>query len=270
MTVRSQAWTGGLLLTLAALGIWMRDTQWQQAPADTLPLAMGLPAIALLGRPWRLADVANRVPLLAWLAGGLAFGFGWMGGVLTPMAFGWTILVGCWIKRCFIPLPGRGRLLWIALFSFPWLVVDWPMIGWGFRLSAAEFVTGVFKMLAMPVTRVGTNLEVVGMPVEVQEACAGWNLLQLCLLYGLATSAMELRRNSRFVVLLVILPVLAWLANAIRILLLAVIGLSWGTGVAAGPLHAPTALVVLILVMVATRLICGFLDPRQTIRRTVS
>ncbi|BCU79567.1 hypothetical protein llg_42820 [Luteolibacter sp. LG18] len=253
-----------------AAAIWLRDRQWMLAPADTLPLMLGLPLMAFLGQPWCISEVPRPVAAWRWLVGGGLLGFGWTTAMLTSMAAGWAVLAGCWMERGFVPTHGKQRLVWIGLLSFPWLVIDWPGIGWAYRLSGAAFVEQVFSVLAMPVSRDGVTLEVVGMPVEVQAACAGWNLLQLCLLTGLASGAVDLRRTSRFGILLGALPLVAWLANSVRIFLLAVAGLSWGAGVASGPLHTPIALLVLLLVLVSTRGFAAVLEPKTVVRRYVT
>lgn len=265
----TQAGIFGALLFLAGLAVWIRDLRWLAMMSDTLPLALGIPLIAMVGGPWTLASVPSRLRPL-WLVVALGgWGIGWMTESMTLLATGWAGLFWCWMRRHFVCEPRSARLILIAWMSFPWLVLDWPGVGWWFRLSAAKLVAAAFSLLALPVRQVGTSLEILGMPVEIQAACAGWNLLQLCVLTGLAGGIMELEDRRRFSVFLFLLPFIAWMANAARILMLSVIGLTWDSGVAGGEAHAPTAILVLLSVLALTRGSCLLLQTRRTTRSTL-
>jgi len=264
-------WRGGSLLVMAAAAIWARDLAWLGAPGDTLPLALGLPLAYFLGRPWQLhrGEIPANNPLLATL-GVAGYVGGWILGSLTLLAFSWSFLVLLWGHHWFVREPGRGRLIGLLLLSFPWLVIEWQSLGWVFRLSSASVAEQLFGLLQLPAQRDGTHLDVLGVPIEIEASCAGWNLLQLTLLTGVAVGAFEIRCWRSYAMLLGLLPAIAWLANLLRILLLAGIALSFGTQVAAGVIHGFTGLVVLAAVLAAVKGLCGLLEPpRQAISKIV-
>ena len=266
--LRRQSWIGGIALALAAVGIWARDTKWLDTPADTLPLAFGLLLAFLLGRPWKPAPRAlskNEKIILA--AGGAAFAIGWVVSSVTTLSISWALLCMVWMNSSFAPEPRRGRILWIALFSFPWLVLEWNSIAWAFRLSSAAAGELLFNLAAIPSSRDGTSLNVMGVPIEIEAACAGWNLLQLTLLTGVTFGVYEITSDKRFTFLLLLLPVLVWIANFVRILILTGIALSFDTEVARGTVHGLTGLAVLCVMLAMTKGLCMLLEPS---RRVVS
>jgi exosortase/archaeosortase family protein len=255
-------WLGGLGLALAALSIWARDLSWVAAPADTLPLALGLPLAYLLGKPWQPGDAAFSGPERLLVALGAAgFVCGWVLGCLSLLAVSWTLLSMLWASWSFVRRPRRGRLGCLLVLSFPWLVIEWQSIGWAFRLSSATLAEQVFGFLQMPTLREGTRIEVMGVPIAVDAACAGWNLLQLTLLAGVAFGTHEIRPARRFALFLCLLPAIAWLANLLRILTLAGIALSFDVQVASGVIHGLTGLTVLGAVLAMTKGLCFLLNP---------
>jgi exosortase/archaeosortase family protein len=262
MTRKQQLWISGIGLLLAAVAIWVRDRQWLAAPEDSLPLALGLPLAFLLGRPWAPSDAPfpKHAKLLA-MAGAAIFAIGWVVGSITVLAVGWTLLSFLWAFHGFAPQPRRGRLALLVLLSFPWLVIEWQAIGWAFRLSSAVVAEGFFRLVEIPATREGTHLNVMGVPIEIEAACAGWNLLQLTLLAGIALGAHEIRPTRRFILLLCLLPGIVWIANLLRILLLSGIALSFDTQTAAGALHGLTGLAVLGTVLAMTKGLSILLAP---------
>ncbi len=264
MNGRPQMWLAGGGLVLAAVAIWARDLRWLAAPADTLPLALGLPLAYFLGRPWhpREAGVADKQGWLGAL-GAAGFACGWIIDSLTVLAFSWSFLALLWARHGFVRQPGRARLAWLLLLSFPWLVIEWQAIGWAFRLSSASVAGQLFGLLQMPTRCDGTHLEIMGVPVEIEASCAGWNLLQLTLFTGVAFGAYEIRSARRFALLLGLLPALAWLANLLRIVILAGVALTFDAQVASGVVHGLTGLVILAAVLAMTKALCYFLTSPQ-------
>lgn len=262
MKRKRQMWLGGIALALAAVMVWVRDLQWMSAPADTLPLTLGLLVAYIIGQPWQAATPplpAIHVPMVG--GGGLVFACAWIFGSLTLLAMGWTLLAMVWVCWSFEAQARRMRLAWLLLLSFPWLVIDWPVIGLAFRLSSAVVAEQVFGFLQMPIQRHGTLLEILGVPVKIEASCAGWNLLQLTLLVGVAIGTYEIRSSRRFVLLLGLLPAIAWCANLLRILLLTGVALSFDSQVASGSIHGFAGLVVLGAVLVLTKGLCFLIDP---------
>lgn len=267
MTLRQQRWLGGALLVLAAILVWARDTRWLAFPADSLPLALGLPLAWMLGRPWLPIEKPSPMSLAlkGWFGlGFVLFGLGWLLPNLTLLASAWSLQALVWAERSFRPQANRSRLVWLLLLSFPWLILEWQSIGWAFRLSSAAVCEVIFNLLQMPVTREGVHLNVMGIPIEIEAACAGWNLLQLSLLTGVAFGSYEIRATRRFALLLAALPAIAWLANFLRILLISAVALSLDAEVATGPIHGLTGLAVLGAVLGMTQILCGMIDSRPT------
>ncbi len=262
-------WIGGIALALGAAAIWARDPRWQSMPADTVPLMLGLLLAYFLGRPWKPAAraLSGRERYVAIAAGALLVP-GWVLPNLTCLSIAWAVLCLVWVNATFAPQARRGRLFWIALLSFPWLVIEWDHIGWAFRLSSAAVAEVLLNLITLPTTREGTSLNVVGVPVEIEAACAGWNLLQLTLLTGVTFGVHEISSRRRFTYLMLMLPAVVWAANFIRILILTGIALSFDTEVARGPLHGITGLVVLGAVLAMTKGLCALLEPRRRVIST--
>ncbi|MEI6604583.1 MAG: archaeosortase/exosortase family protein [Verrucomicrobiota bacterium] len=260
-----QTWLTGGGLALAAVAIWARDGRWLEAPANTLPLALGLPLAYFLGRPWQPREGGTADKQVGYIVlAVVGFACGWILGSLTLLALSWSFLVLLWGYGNFARVAGRGRLVWLLLLSFPWLVIEWQSVGWAMRLSSACVAEQLFGLLQMPVQRDGTHIGILGVPIEIEASCAGWNLLQLTLLTGVACGAYEIRSSSRFAFLLALLPALAWLANLLRILILAGIALSFDSQVAAGVLHGLTGLLILAAVLAMTKALCYFLAAPPT------
>lgn len=265
MNLTRQHWTS-LALGLMAAAVWSRDLSWSENTADTLPLALGLPVALKLAAPWHALTTPNTSPRLTWscAVAMLGFALGWIANSITLLALAFTALAACWSHHLFQPHPHRGRILLLVLLSFPWLILDWPSIGWHFRISAASCAEWVFNAIQLPATREGTRFVVMGLPIDVKPSCAGWNLLQLSLMAGVGLGILDLPHSRRFWLLVALLPLFAWLANLLRILCLAIIGLSFDANLASGTLHSLTGFITLALVLLLIRSCCLWLAPSQT------
>jgi len=267
---KSAKWMAFVLLFGSAL-VWARDTAWLSSAADALPLAAGIPLVIWLGTPWRLIPLRDRPQIPArWLvAATLAFALGWILPSITLLALAWTALAALWMRRCYQPSSDPLGLILILALSFPWLVLEWPLIGWGFRISAAVATEWFFLALQIPTQRHGTELLILGNTIRIEPACAGWNLLQLTLLAGIVIGLHDLRKRRHFVAFLVLLPLLAWVANFLRIVALSGICLSFGVETADGAWHAITGLLVIAGVIAMSKQCCQWIDPHgemKTIR----
>lgn len=262
-----RAWTGGATLALAAVGVWARDLRWTEMAADTLPLAVGIPAAFWIGGPWHLSPrplVPKERTVV--LVAASAFLAAWVFQNLTLLSLSWAALCSTWAASQFTSSPNRSRLIGLLILSFPWLVLEWQGIGWAFRVSSAAVAESIFHVMAMPVHREGTHLNVMGVPIEIEAACAGWNLLQLTLLAGVTLGSREILSSTRFYFLLAALPAVAWLANLLRILLLSALALSFDVELASGAVHGLTGLAVLAAVLAMTKALCTLLNPPQKAR----
>ena len=260
MTSDRHVWLCGVALGAAAVMIWWCDLAWMVHPADSLPLAMGFLLAWWLGRPWcvdihplRGAAVVGVVASIALLV------LGWLS------VSGWSCLVMGWVSGSFAVVPRRMRMGWLLVFSFPWLMMEWPSLGWWFRLSSTTCVACVFDWLRLPVEHAGTSLRVLGLPIEIEAGCAGWNLLQLSLLCGTFIGAREIERAKSFAVFMVVLPLMAWFANAMRILLLCGLALSSGVDLASGAIHHLLGLAAVVIMLVIAKGICHVLNPPMNV-----
>lgn len=270
MNARHQRWLLITVLFGTACLVWLNDRAWLANMADTLPLAAGIPLAWWLGSPWIPRDTIDPGHhAKATVAASLGFLFGWLVSNLTILSLSWTLLACLFIRAIYQPRSGRPRLAWLLLLSFPWIALEWPQTGWWFRLSSAWAAERFFNLLAMPAVREGTFLNVMGVPIDIEPACAGWNVLQLTLLTGVTMGSLELPATRRFNILLCLLPVLSWSANFLRILLLSALALSFDVSLASGVLHGLTGLGVVALVVVMTKLLCLLLSPAAEGRSTI-
>lgn len=252
---------GNILLIGAAALIWIRDLAWASTPSETVPLAFGLGLMIWIGGPWTRRSHQELPKLFLSLSAAL-FLTGWVVANITVMTIAWVALAAGWIRGTYDVRSRLWPALLIGLFSFPWLLLEWNEIGWWFRYTAAGACAGFFELLALPVERSGTQLMVVGVPIDITEACAGWNLLQLSLLFGLSVAGWHLR-GPRFFLVAALLAPLAWLGNAVRIALISGLALSSNVELASGVLHTLTGLFVLFLTFLVTRLLCELVHPNS-------
>jgi exosortase/archaeosortase family protein len=185
---------------------------------------------------------------------------GWLGALLAvspalgfPIwvaAIGWAMAWLRWSK----PAWKGGGPWWpqavVAVAGFPWLLYEMNAVGWFFRSSGAAVVGGLLKILGLSVEREGTMILAQGVPISVDVACSGLGALQAMALAGAALLPPGLRPGWRaFVVVAALLP-LAWLANTVRIAVLAVVAVTFGPDVAKGPWHGVMGWVALMAVFV--------------------
>ncbi len=229
-------WLSGLLV--AALLIWLRDLAWVSAAWETLPVLTALPLFLWLGAPWQFRPEEVRWHQRALLAAGVLLGAGLATDLTLLLAGAWTLALWSWLRARVVANPvNLRRLLLLPLMAFPWLTLDLAPLGWWFRITAAWAAEHVFGALGFLVVRQGTTLLVHGLPIEVSPACSGMNSLQAVLVAGVVLAYLEFRGSRGFWSSLVLLPVLAWLANALRVCAMVALALSWGATLARGWLH---------------------------------
>jgi exosortase/archaeosortase family protein len=158
-------------------------------------------------------------------------------------------------------LPRLRLMLW-AMLAVPWLAADAAAVGWFFRWTGAWFAGVVFQGLGFEVVRQGTWLRVEDQPLAVDAACAGLDTLQATLVAGLWL-AESLRTKRAWVWGVLLLPLLAWFANALRICLLGAVALSEGYDAATGWFHTWGGLGVLLAVFVLAAAWIGWLRSRE-------
>lgn len=229
------------LILLGAFGavIWLRDARWMPRIADVAPLLAAPPLLAWLGSPWRLRPTPAAVSAPMLILAAVLVAAGAATGVMVLLAAGWAALLGLWIRTDIEPSASRplAPLLVLALLAFPWIPLDIPGLGWWFRLSGAAVVGYAFQGLQLDVAREGTLLLVQGLPLSVDTACAGLNVLQAMLIAGFVVLYRRVAGTRMFWVGLGMLPVVAWVANTVRVFVMAFTALTFGSRFAQGGYH---------------------------------
>ncbi len=219
--------------------IWWSMPQWLAAPSDTLPVLAGLPLIWWFGRPWIFRREAIRPSLTVVALAASLILVSAASGIAVLMALSWMVLLAIWMHTFVTPHAFRHRwqLLVLGLLAFPWVNSDGQTIGWFFRLSGAYTIEHAFRALGFVVERQGTMLLIQGLPISVEPACAGLGVLQAMLIAGAVVIYTQCRRNSDFILGLLFLPVMAWLANTTRIFTLSATALTFGSDFARSAFH---------------------------------
>ena len=239
-------------LIATAIWIWMRDLTWMETLEDTIPILLALPIAWWLGQPWQ-----RRSQTEAFAVSSLSIGIGiFVLGVLTNMTLlmtlGWVHMLFRFIQSLYhvegCPLK---RLMILPLLAFPWIANDFSTIGWRFRLSGAWLSARLFSFAGLAVDQQGTFVTVEGLPVSVEAACSGLNLLQSLLIAGTALALLKLPYSPRFWLAILLLPLIAWATNTIRIIFITVLALTFGIEFASGLFHTWGGLLVIVLMFVA-------------------
>jgi exosortase/archaeosortase family protein len=194
---------------------------------DLGTLGMGAAALGFfftLGSPWSFQPGWRPIHLgaAAWAAIGLVVGLAT--DLLLPISLAWSALLWAWL-RCRVSEEARPRirrLLLLTALVFPWADLDIKPVHWAMRVSAAGVVQPALTWCGLPTTREGTLLRVAGQAVEISEHCAGGETLHAMLVVGLAAAYVYLNRRQAILPWLPVLCGFAWLANTLRVLLIAV------------------------------------------------
>jgi len=227
------------VLTFAGLFIWLHDRTWLVSPGDSLPLLAALPLLVWLVAPWSFAHSDFKADRRSLAVAGVLFVAGLILGLNLLLALAWSATLWSWLgRRLDVPTRNRvSRLLPLAVLAFPWLTLDFPSLGWWYRLSGAWCAELIFQTLGFAVHRAGTQLSVAQMPFDVTAACSGIKALQAMLIAGTALCFLQVNGKHLFWIGLAFLPMVAWLANTMRVLVIVTATLSFGPEFAAGWFH---------------------------------
>ncbi|CAA6678262.1 MULTISPECIES: archaeosortase/exosortase family protein [unclassified Lentimonas] len=242
-----RSWIATLLLGLMLPAIWFLDLTWWHLSADVVVI------IALVPLAWWVAlknpAVEPRVPIeTRWgCLAAISLFLGVLLNQMSLMAFGWA---GLAVLFCF-PESAISKLrLWVLCAgAFPWVLLDLTILSWWFRLSGAAVTGHLFDLFGMDVIVRGTLLEIEGLPISVEAACGGMQLLQVLLSGGVALTLLRFPKRSLFWGMFALLPALAWAANTVRIIIISGWGLAFGAERAAGAFHTWGALLVLVVLL---------------------
>ena len=232
-------------LVMLAAFIWLRGTLGMATASDTLPLLAAFPLYLWLTLPWKwLREPPARVPLTAFAGLALTLA-GVVGDSALLLSAGWIAFLDAFQFTYLEKLPRRFLIL--PFLGFPWLTQNLESLGWLFRLTGAAAVQFLFTGLGMTVHREGTLLFIQNLPLSVEPACAGLNVLQAMLIVGCLLVCTRIPAGWRFWLALSSLVPLAWLANTSRIFMLGSAGLMFGSDFARGWFHRGGGWLVLCL-----------------------
>jgi len=222
-------------LVILGAFIWLRGTLGMESASDTLPLLAAFPLYLWLTMPWkRLREPATRLPRTAYAGLALTFA-GMVADSTLVLSVAWIVLLAALHSAFFERVPRRFLIL--PLLGFPWLTQNLESLGWLFRYTGAGAVQVLFTLLGLTVHREGTLLFIQDLPLSVEPACAGLNVLQAMLIVGCLLICMRVPRGWRFWLSLTSLVPLAWIANTSRIFMLGCAGLLFGSDFARGWFH---------------------------------
>jgi len=225
------------LLFIFAAFIWLRDLAWLSSAEDVLPILIAFPLFIWLLSPINFVDKPKSRSYFLLLAAFFLIGIAINSCFLLSIC--WTLLLYQWLASR-IPeakISKLKKLSVIPFLGFPWIMLDLNQIGWWFRLSGAHVAAQFFGLLGLDVIQEGTFLLINKLPISVEEACAGLNTLQTMLIAGSALNFMILGNSSRYFVNLLVLPIISWVANTVRIIAISAVALAISPQFAVGAFH---------------------------------
>jgi len=217
------------LLAVAGTAVWLLAFAQSDLTPEAPLLLLCLPVVWWLGRPW--VFTSRPAGGGGWLvAAGCAAAAGCVCASVTLLTLAWTLLLGAWLRRWLAPacFRSRARLLALASGAFPWLLVDGNWLGWMFRSTGVAAAVLLECFPGMHVKWEGAILSVKGASIPPDAAGVGLQSLQVLLCVGLFALFRTRGPSARLIGPLAFLVVLAWLANILRILAVALLVLTFG------------------------------------------
>jgi exosortase len=237
MNTKSKFAIAGLLLL--AIFIWVRDTSWISGADDTLPILVCIPLFFWLGTPWQWKEQPDPFPKSWLLIGAALFVVGSGLSLTFLLGASWCCFFWGWILSHVeeIMLPDLRKLMVLPIMAFPWIALDAEIIGWYFRLTGSGATEAFFSLTPIEVVREGTMLSLNGVMISVQAACSGLHTLQSMLIAGSMVCFVLLGDQPHYWFNIAIIPLMAWVANTIRIICICIAALVISPEFARGPFH---------------------------------
>lgn len=250
-------------LVLLAAFIWLRGAPRLADASDTLPLLAAFPLYLWLTMPWSPRKGAPaRLPRTAFAGIALT-----LAGILADstilLAIGWIAFLDAFQYTFLEKIP--RRFLVLPFLGFPWLTQNLDALGWLFRYTGAGAVQFLFIILGMTVHREGTLLFINNLPLSIEPACAGLNVLQSMLIVGCLLICIRIPGGWRFWLAISSLVPLAWVANTFRIFMLGCACLMFGSDFARGWFHQWGGWLVLCLMFLLCERVFNLLARKRRI-----
>ncbi len=135
----------------------------------------------------------------------------------------------------------------IFMIPLPSLAEEWVIRT--LQLGSAEFVSNLYSLTGIPVLRDGTLFHLPGISIEVAPECSGIRSSLALLITAVLAGHLYLKKNwSRVLLALVVIPVTMF-KNAIRIVVLSLLGLYVNRGYLESSLHRDGGILFFILAL---------------------
>lgn len=244
---RISHWLLPVSLVMAAVYIWLRDTTWISSGLSVAPILLAAPIALYFGRPWTLKTL-DRQPLVQFAP---AVGLGLLAAAFDStlvFSIAWTSAAWSWLRP---RLPAeqvrlKRRLLPFFVLAFPGFALEAQTVGWYFRLSGASVTANLYQTLGANVVHAGTHVTINNVPLDVEPACAGLNTFQVLLLVG-ATIAYVSVPSRWYWLHLPITIAFAWIANTVRVIMIAGAAAFVSAKFASGLFHSVGGAFVVVL-----------------------
>jgi len=225
---------GFLILPAAAYFAWRRRARLAELPLQ--PRASGLVVVAgslaLLAAGVAASELfVARVSVIGVLAGSVLFLFGLHH--LRVLAFPLAFLL------LMIPLPE----------------IVFNQLALPLQLVASQVGEVTLRAFGIPVLRDGNVLELVGMRLEVAEACSGIRSIVSLLTFAIVLAQLGGASASRAWILVVATIPIAVLANATRVAATGLAAQQFGPAVVEGELHSASGMLVFLVAVGALLLL---------------
>lgn len=254
-------------LFILAIFIWFRDIHWMSDTDDTLPILVAIPLFIWIGQPWifkkNSSEMINQ-PIFSIATALFVVGIGL--DMTFFLALGWTFFLWSWLSMRLEPstLNSVKKLLILPIMAFPWITLDADRIGWWFRLSGAWTAAKLFSAVGFNVVQEGTNLNVNGLPISIEVACAGLNTLQSMVIAGTVVDYIILGNSSLYWWNLPILVIMAWIANTFRIIVISFTALIISPEFAIGMFHIWGGWLIILLMFILCWVIFSLQQSEQS------
>jgi len=217
---------GFLIAPVAAFLAWQRRRQFRAQPA-----AIYRPALAAVAGALGLYLLARYAEI----------------EFLSAVSF--LVLVGGLLWYLFGPARMR---VWAFPYLFLWFMIPWPdllveFLSFPLQLWAARAAAAVIRLLGMSIMREGVDLHIAGYSFAVAAPCSG--MRSLVALMALAALLAYLCRGPlwrRLTLFALGLP-MALVANAVRVVVVLLVGARFGPESAESFLHTTSGLVVFLV-----------------------